>query len=440
MTSKADSESVVTEYEAGLLRISLDRPANGNAVTPGLIADLMGAVAEAEDPDVRAVLIAGSGANFCAGADLRHFAGKLDRVADELQEMATGFHAMLERLYRLPKPVVAAVQGSAIGAGFGLALATDLVVAGRSARFSTGYARLGLSADAGVSWFLTQALGPRQAGALLMTARFLGAGEAHSLGLIDEIVEDEALPAAAEAAAQAFAAGPGGAYAAIKALILLHAVNSGLGESAVAEIAAVLDRYIAYQGAARATLASGAVGPADLGARVADMRALRSTTLGPALAKAFYGDDAELADIEMRRQAILRNGSMTKDDRQRALAAIEAELPTEIIGARKLSSAPTALHLKVEALRASGAAADEIAALRRSEYGAGAAERLAMLDRSRETWSQRMTVYRSEEQGLRSTYGSPESASYRRALESLRQRHFSAAELVRVQALDAEGL
>lgn len=227
---------------------------------------------------------------------------------------------------------------------------------------------------------------------------------------------------------------------ALRGRILLHAVNSGLRESAVAEIAAVLDRYIAYQGAARATLASGAVGPADLGAKVADMRALRSTTLGPALAKAFYGDDAELADIEMRRQAILRNGSMTKDDRQRALAAIEAELPTEIIGARKLSSAPTALHLKVEALRASGAAADEIAALRRSEYGAGAAERLAMLDRSRETWNQRMTVYRSEEQGLRSTYGSPESASYRRALESLRQRHFSAAELVRVQALDAEGL
>src|SRR3546814_2044205 len=125
--------------------------------------------------------------------------------------MATGFHAMLERLYRLPKPVVAAVQGTAIGAGFGLALAADLVVAGRSARFSTGYARLGLSADAGVSWFLTQALGPRQAGALLMTARFLGADEAHSLGLIDEVVEDEALPAAAETAARAFAAGPGGA-------------------------------------------------------------------------------------------------------------------------------------------------------------------------------------------------------------------------------------
>src|SRR3546814_17850755 len=105
------------------------------------------------------------------------------------------------------------------------------------------------------------------------------------------------------------------------------------------------------------------------------MRALRSTTLGPALAKAFYGDDAELADIEMRRQAILRNGSMTKDDRQRALAAIEAELPPEIIGARKLSSAPTALHLKVEALRASGAPAAELAGLRRPDERRGGKER-----------------------------------------------------------------
>src|SRR3546814_13031788 len=112
------------------------------------------------------------------------------------------------------------------------------------------------------------------------------------------------------------------------------------------------------------------------------MRALRSTTLGPALAKAFYGDDAELADIEMRRQAILRNGSMTKDDRQRALAAIEAELPTAIIGARKLSSAPTALHLNVEALRASGAAPDELAALRRPDYGAGPADRLPPIART----------------------------------------------------------
>src|SRR3546814_15336185 len=102
------------------------------------------------------------------------------------------------------------------------------------------------------------------------------------------------------------------------------------------------------------------------------MRALRSTTLGPALAKAFYGDDAELADIEMRRQAILRNGSMTKDDRQRALAAIEAELPTEQIGARKLPHAPKALHPQVAALRPSGAARDETAGPRRPAKGAGA--------------------------------------------------------------------
>src|SRR3546814_19828030 len=138
MTSKAESEAVVTEYEAGLLRISLDRPANGNAVTPGLIADLMGAVAEAEDTDVRAVLIAGSGANFCAGADLRHFAGKLDRVADEPQEMATGFNAMPEWLYRLPHTAVPAAQGEANSAGFGLPPALHPIAQGPAASIFHG--------------------------------------------------------------------------------------------------------------------------------------------------------------------------------------------------------------------------------------------------------------------------------------------------------------
>ncbi len=218
MTHIHEGASVVAVFDAGLLTIRLDRAASSNAVTPDLIADLARAVARAEENDVRAVLLTGAGANFCAGADLRHFAGKLDHVAHELQSMATSFHAMLERLYRLPIPVVAAVQGTAIGAGFGLALAADLVMASRTARFSTGYARLGLSADAGVSWFLTQALGPRQAGALLMTARFLDAAEAKSLGLVDELAEPDALGAAAETAARAFANGPGGAYAAIKAL------------------------------------------------------------------------------------------------------------------------------------------------------------------------------------------------------------------------------
>lgn len=218
MTGTPDEATVRTAIDDGLLVVTLDRPASSNAVTPRLIDDLMRAVEQAEAEEVRAVLLEGAGTNFCAGADLRHFSGRLDRVGDEMQAMATAFHAMIERLHNLPIPVVVAVQGTAIGAGFGLALAADLLIASREARFSTGYARLGLSADAGVSWFLTRALGPRQAGALLMTARFLPAEEARELGLVDETVDLAVLDAHARAAARSLADGPGGAYAAIKAL------------------------------------------------------------------------------------------------------------------------------------------------------------------------------------------------------------------------------
>ena len=228
MTDHEQLPLVETALEGGLLAIMLNRPASSNAVTPALIAALTHAVEAAEAPEVKAVLLRGEGTNFCAGADLRHFAGHLDDVAGEMQVMATGFHAMLERFYNLPKPVVAAVQGTAIGAGFGLVLAADHVIASRGARFSTGYIRLGLSADAGVSWFLAQALGPRQAASLLMTARFLSAEEAAGFGLVDTLVEEEALAAAAMTAARAFADGPAEAYAAIKALTRA-APNNDLG-------------------------------------------------------------------------------------------------------------------------------------------------------------------------------------------------------------------
>lgn len=225
----------------------------------------------------------------------------------------------------------------------------------------------------------------------------------------------------------------------LRGRILLHAIGAGLSEQAQSEVAAILDRYMAYRGAARATLATGSAAPSDLGARVAEMRALQRNLLGADLAKAFYGDDAALADIDMRRLAVLRDQAMTRDERQRALAAIDAQLPPEVRDARNAAAAPAALHQRVEALRAAGGSSEAIAALRRSEYGSSAAERLAALDRSRAQWNQRLGAYRSEEQALRAASGGPDSPSYRQAIEALRQRHFRSEELVRVRALDAEG-
>lgn len=206
------------ELRDGLGILTLDRPAAANAVTPALIADLGTAVEAAAAAPVRALLLRGAGRNFCAGADLRHFAADLDALPAELDAMAIGFHEAVARLCELPIPVVAAVQGNAIGAGFGLALAADIVLASEDARFATGYARLGLSADAGTSFFLARALGVRLARSLLISARFVPAAEALGLGLVDRCVAADALAEESLTMARALADGPTEAYAAIKRL------------------------------------------------------------------------------------------------------------------------------------------------------------------------------------------------------------------------------
>lgn len=224
----------------------------------------------------------------------------------------------------------------------------------------------------------------------------------------------------------------------LRGRILLHAIGGGVREPALSELAGTLDRYLAYRDAARAALATGSAAPADLAARVAEMRNLQRSLLGPELATAFYGDDSRIADIDMQHQAVLRDKTMTPGDRQRAIAAIEAQLPPEIARARKDAAAPAALYQRTEALRASGASDEEVAALRRSEYGAGAAERLAALDRSRALWRDRLDTYRDEEKALRTRLGCTDCPAFRQAQEGLRARHFSGTDLIRVRALDAE--
>jgi 2-(1,2-epoxy-1,2-dihydrophenyl)acetyl-CoA isomerase len=203
---------------AGVACLTFSRPEAGNAITPGFTDDLAEAVNWATTAGCRAVLLCAEGPNFCVGADLKHFAAMSDGVGEELRRMAEAFHAVLARLTELQLPVVARVQGAAVGAGLGLMLAADYVVCASDARLSTGYAKLGLSADAGVSFFLTQALGPRLARRLLMTACFVSASEAAAWGLVDECCAPGELVGVANAVAARFAQGPTRAYGAIKRL------------------------------------------------------------------------------------------------------------------------------------------------------------------------------------------------------------------------------
>ncbi len=198
--------------------ITLARPQANNACNPDFIEALMNATTSATDSDIGAVLVRAEGSNFCVGADLKHLgslSGDLDLALDA---MAAQFHCAVAMLAALPVPVIGAVQGNAVGAGFGLALTCDQLIIGDGARFSTGYARLGLSADAGVSYHLTHALGVRQARSLLMVPRTIGANEMLTLGLADAVIADVDLEREALRRAHDLAAGPTNAFAAIKKL------------------------------------------------------------------------------------------------------------------------------------------------------------------------------------------------------------------------------
>ena len=205
------------EQDGTVGRVILARPEAGSAVTPALIVDLGAAVDAAEGSPSRAILVTAEGANFCLGADLKHLAAA-DSLATELDKMANAFHSALARLFALPLPIIAAVQGNAIGGGFGLALAADFLICAEDARFSTGYARLGLSADAGVSFFLTRTLGMRRARTFLIDPRFIPAEEALALGIAYRTAPASTLDRTALEFARQVADGPTSAFAAIKRL------------------------------------------------------------------------------------------------------------------------------------------------------------------------------------------------------------------------------
>ncbi len=155
---------------------------------------------------------------FCGGGDLKSFAGR-DDLPTHLREILGPLHTAIAELVRGDAPVVAAVQGSAAGAGIGLVGASDLVLAGESAKFVMAYTGVGLTPDGSSSWFLPRLIGLRRAIELTFTNRVLSAPEAKEWGLITDVVPDDELAAAAGALAARLAAGAPQALAAAKRLL-----------------------------------------------------------------------------------------------------------------------------------------------------------------------------------------------------------------------------
>jgi 2-(1,2-epoxy-1,2-dihydrophenyl)acetyl-CoA isomerase len=210
--------------------LTLNRPQAANSITVELARDLMYATLECdEDERVRAVVLAGAGRMFCAGGDLKTFAGKGDRLPHYLKDVTTYLHAAVSRLTRMNAPVIAAVHGSAAGAGMSLACAADLVIAADSAKFTMAYTRAGLTPDGSSTYFLSRIVGLRRALELTLTNRALTAAEALALGIVTRVVPEAQVHEESRALAASLAAGATAALGASKRL--LHAGWTGTLET-----------------------------------------------------------------------------------------------------------------------------------------------------------------------------------------------------------------
>ncbi len=219
--------SVLVERRGAVTLLTLNRPDRLNAFTVDMTTRLSGALAEAaQDKGVRVIVLTGAGRGFCAGQDLSERAvapGAGERV-DVGQSIETRFNPMIRLMRACPKPILAAVNGVAAGAGANLALACDITFAAKSASFIQSFVKIGLLPDCGGTWFLPHHLGPARAMALAMTAEPLSAEKAAEWGLIWKTVEDGELIGQTMGLAERLAAQSPSALAAIKQAI--HAAAS----------------------------------------------------------------------------------------------------------------------------------------------------------------------------------------------------------------------
>jgi 2-(1,2-epoxy-1,2-dihydrophenyl)acetyl-CoA isomerase len=223
----------------GVGEITLCRPEGANAVDLLLANELAEvAILCSEDPAVRAVLLRAEGAIFCAGGDVRSFTSAADGVPALLRRITAGLHVAVSRFARMNPPVVAAVGGTAAGAGMSLACSADIVVAADTAKFTMAYTKIGLVPDGSSTWFLPRRIGLARARDLMLRNRVLTAAEALAIGAVEEVVPAAELDATARRIARELAAGPTLAYGATKRL-LLESFEHGLESQMELETAGI---------------------------------------------------------------------------------------------------------------------------------------------------------------------------------------------------------
>jgi enoyl-CoA hydratase/carnithine racemase len=180
------------------LILTLSDPALRNALGPAMCAAGIEALNVAEtNPDIRSVVITGEGSHFCAGNDVQRLKTNIEQPAEVQAQIIESMHNWMEAIRTFPKPVIAAVEGAAVGSGFALALMCDMLVAAEDCVFSMAYSNLGLSSDAGSSWNLTHALPRQLASELLFLGDRISTARLHDLGIVNRVVDSgHALPQA----------------------------------------------------------------------------------------------------------------------------------------------------------------------------------------------------------------------------------------------------
>ena len=234
------TEDLIVSAASGVATFTLNRPERLNAFSNEMIGALGEGLRIAEiDDEIRAVVVTGAGRGFCAGGDVQNqkarATGEVARQSFEkhLDRLRASQRATSVALHTMPKPTIAAINGPAAGAGLSLALACDLRIAARSAKLTTAFARVGFSGDYGGSWFLTQLVGPAKARELDFTSARLTAVEAHELGIVTSVVDDEHFADDVADYATGLAAGPS---------IAFRYMKQNLNAALYSDLEACLDR------------------------------------------------------------------------------------------------------------------------------------------------------------------------------------------------------
>ena len=205
--------------------VTLNRPAQRNAIDEVMKRELTEAVRSVQaDGSIRALVIAGAGGVFCAGGDIRAMQGAVLDSAGRRERMLR-YHDFVAPLIQLDRPVIAAVDGAAYGAGFSLALAADFVLASPQARFCMSFMRVGLVPDCGAFYTLPRVVGAQRAKELMLSAREVGADEALRLGIVMEVHPADALLTRAQAMAASFVHASPAAVSMVKRAVAVSAYN-----------------------------------------------------------------------------------------------------------------------------------------------------------------------------------------------------------------------